>query len=355
MNNFTRSYTYFLARKVLKKVPLCVILNNRMIQENKSAPSTKRVLNVAFFVNILDIVTNLAVVLITGSAVIFSEMLQGMADFTATGFLLIGLKSSRRPAGFDHPFGRGKEIFFWSLLATILMVGFTSTLSIYRGVNQLIRPSDIHNIYLGIIVTAIGLLTNTYALSMSYKKIVRKEIGFLKAYRISTRSAVKTAFVSDLIGALAAFIGLVALVLFWLTGNVAFDGIGAIAIGVSLAVLSLLLLIEIKGYLVGRGAPEEVRNKITEVVESTKGVVDLVELRTMYIGTNQLLINIEVNMQDDLVTDEIEKVIDEIRAKIQAEIPETSHIQIEAESPAVAVEMHEDIKIKPKEGKNAAS
>ncbi len=299
-------------------------------------PSTKRVLIVSFLVNILDVVTNLVVYLLTHSATIFSELMQGVADLVTSIFLLIGLTFSKRPAESAYPFGHGKESFFWSLMATIFMFGVSSSLSIGKGFHQLGTPSEITSIYIALVVSLFGLITNSYALFLSVAKISRKDISFLQSYKKSSRTAVKTSLISDLIGTISAFIGIVSLSLYLLTKNPLFDALGAIFIGITLAGLSLVLFWEIKSYLVGHAASPELQNKIIHIVEGVKGVIGVVDINTMYIGPTEILLNLEVNLDNYLVTDDIEKIMDKIRENIRMEIPVVTHIQIEVESPNIS-------------------
>ncbi len=296
-------------------------------------PSTKRVLTVSLFVNILDVVTNLVVYLLTHSVTIFSELMQGVADLVTSIFLLIGLSSSKRPAESTHPFGYGKESFFWSLMATIFMFGVSSSLSIVKGFQQLTSPAEISAIYTALLISLFGLITNSYALFLSVAKISRKGISFFESYKKSSRTAIKTSLISDLIGTISALIGIASLTIYLFTKNPLFDAIGAILIGMTLAGLSLVLFWEIKSYLVGHAASPELQNKIIRIVENVKGVIEVVDINTMYIGPTEILLNLEVNLDNYLVTDDIEKIMDKIRENIRIEIPAVTHIQIEVESP----------------------
>ena len=138
-----------------------------------------------------------------------------------------------------------------------------------------------------------------------------------------------------LIGTLSAVIGIISLTAYMITKNPLFDAIGAIFIGITLAGLSLVLFWEIKSYLVGHAASPELQNKIIRIVENVKGVIEVVDINTMYIGPTEILLNIEVNLDNYLVTDDIEKIMDKIRENIRKEIPAVTHIQIEVESPNI--------------------
>src|SRR5918994_2421551 len=111
--------------------------------------SERRVLVTTFLVDLLDVVLNLSVAILTGSVVMLSEFFQGLADLTAATFLLVGYKRSRKKADRRHPFGYGKEIYFWTLISAVVMMTFTATASFYFGLNRFVNPQEITHIGFG--------------------------------------------------------------------------------------------------------------------------------------------------------------------------------------------------------------
>jgi cation diffusion facilitator family transporter len=265
----------------------------------------------------------------------FSEFFQGIADLTSTGFLLIGYKSSNKKPDKLHPFGHGKEIYFWTLISAVVTMTLASSASIYVGLHRLTHPQEISNIILGYLVLLIGLSTNGYALSLSFKRLMEgKPFRMLsKIFLDSNAVATKNAFILDLMGTVAAGNGLISLGLYQLTGQSRFDAFGAIVIGVVTAILALILIYGVKGFLVGKRATPDIEKKIRQVTLQTPQVKEVLDLRTMQIGSEKLLVNMEVHMQDMLTTDELEKLIDEIKAHVRREVPSIQHVQVELETP----------------------
>ena len=134
-------------------------------------------------------------------------------------------------------------------------------------------------------------------------------------------------------GTLAASGGLISLTLYQLTGESRFDSIGAMVIGVMTALLAFILIIGVKGFLVGKRATPDIERKIKEVTLMTHEVREVLDLRTMQIGSDQLLVNMEVHMQNMLTTDQLEKLIDEIKEHVRREVPSIQHVQVELEAP----------------------
>lgn len=297
--------------------------------------SAKTVVVASFLVDILDIVLSVFVAIITGSVIMLTEALEGVSDLTSSGLLLIGLKRSTQKADRSHPFGYGREIYFWTLLAALVMFGVTSTVSIYFGWQRIINPHPVENLYLAQIVLLIAFFSNGYAFFLSYKRLLKKR-GFKQIVKIFYKSSLvetKTTFILDLMGTIASFLGMLALLIYRITGDVRFDGIGAVVIGVSLSFLALLLVMGIRDLLVGRSASRETEEKIRKAALLVEEVNDVLDLKTLHVGSEKLLVNLEVHMKNNLDTDEIELLMDEIKEKIQQEVPSVKYIQVELETP----------------------
>ncbi len=300
-----------------------------------SPPSAKKVILTSFLVDVLDVASNLAVALLSGSVVMVSQVLQGVSDLTASGLLLVGIRQSNKKPDHKHPFGHGREMFFWAMISALITFGVTATLSVYLGWERFLHPEPIHNIFLAYVILVITTANNAYSLSLSYKRLRSETTGqrFLKSFFQSPLIETKTTFVLDLMGTSASILGLVSLLLYGLTGNRHFDGLGAIIIGLTLALFSFLLIKSVKDLLVGRSAFPEVEEKIRQAALTIPEVENILDLRTMYIGPERLLVNLEVHLQDNLNTDEIEKLTDRIKEVIQTKEPTVHHIQVELETP----------------------
>lgn len=300
-----------------------------------TTPSAKKVVLTSFLTNFLDISLSLIVTLLSGSVVMLSQFLQAAADITASGLLVLGINQANRKPDRKYPFGHGRETFFWALISSLLMLGGTSTLSIFIGVQRFLNPEPVSNLLLALGTLFFALITNLYSLSLSYKRLFKSEklAKIPKAFFYSPLIETKTAFVLDLMATSASVLGFISLVILEVTGNYRFDGLGAILIGCSMAVLAFLLLKGVKDLLVGRSAAPEVEENIRLAAKTIPEVKDILDLRTMHLGPEKLLVNLEVHLQDNLNTDEIEKLTDKIKQVIQTKEPTVHHIQVELETP----------------------
>ena len=298
--------------------------------------SGDRVVITSFLVDLSDIALSIFIAILSGSVVMLSQVLEGVADLTSSGLLLIGLNRSKQSPDKTHPFGHGREIYFWTLIAGLLMFGISATFSIHFGWDRFNHPAPIHDIYLAFIVLGITLFTNGYAFWLSFKRLLKNR-SFKKILQIFYRSSLvetKTTFILDLLGTVSSLLGIIALALYKITGDYRFDGIGAMVIGTTTGIFAYFLILSIKDLLVGKSASFEAESAIRNAALTVPEVRKILDLKTMHIGSEKLLVNMEVHLNNNLTTDQIEKLVDKIKENILKEVPAVKHIQVELETPS---------------------
>lgn len=305
------------------------------MHNTKPTVSAKRVVLTSFFVDVIDLVMSFTVMAITGSMVMLAESLQAMSDILATGLTFFGVQRSKKFRDSIHQFGHGRELYIWTLVAAMVIVISSGIPSIIFGVHRLISPSPIHSIWLGVVVQVIAITTNAYAFIQSRKRLVAGEVKrpLFKIFLHTPRVEAKTTFVLDLVGLLAAITGLIALVIYAFTGIRAFDGIGAIIIGLLLIILAVMLFIGIKDFLIGRAANPAVVACIREVINSNRHVNQILDIKTMHMGPDSLMVDTEIYLHDTLKTKQIELLIEQLTIEIQSKVPQARFIQIEVQTP----------------------
>lgn len=260
-----------------------------------------------------------------------AEALQGSADLTTTIFLMIGVRRSLRRPDHNHQFGHGREVYFWTLMSGVVMLTITATTSIYHGFSHIVTPVPIEHVGIAFFVLIVGLFTNSYAFGMSYQRLVVAHDG-MSLWEIVTTSSlieIKATFILDLLGSASALLGLVSLLLYIVTGYSQFDGLGAMAIGIAMAILAVVLMLDVKDLIVGRVAPIEIENDIRETALAIKGVEGIESLRTMYVGSDKLLVALSLSVASHLETSQFERLTEIIKGELKNEIPMLQHIHIE--------------------------
>lgn len=304
----------------------------KALPENKI--SAHRVILTSFAVDLLDVLLSFVVAMLSGSIIMIIQVLEGISDLSSSGLLLIGARRSLYKADRGHPFGYGREIYFWTLLSALVMFSITATMSFYFGLQRFLHPTQLRDVTFALIVLLITLFTNAYAFYLSYRRLNKKR-KFKHIIRIFYRSSLietKTTLILDLMGTLASLFGIIALGVYQLTGDLRFDGLGAMVIGIMLGFLSIFLVAGIRDLLVGKSASGETEAKIKKAALSIKEVEEVLNIKTMHVGSEKLLVNIDVHMSRSLTTGELEKLMDTIKAKIRSVVPSVKYIQVELES-----------------------
>jgi cation diffusion facilitator family transporter len=306
----------------------------------------------ALFANALIAVLKLAAAVITGSSGMMAEALHSVADTTNQIFLLLGLRFYKRPASAKHPFGYGKERFFWSFIAAIFIFGVGATYAIYEGIEKLRHPHPPINLGWAYAVLAASFVLESGSIALALYQEVKEAhhegLSFRDYLRESKDPTAKTVLFEDsaaLIGITIAAVGLL-LTDYQVGGNAGsyWDGLASIIIGLVLAFVAFALARTSRALLLGEAASAKVVAAIKQAIESHPNVERVVELLTMHLAPKQILINAHLQLRPNLVTGDIEKSIQEIEERIKRAEPKVKMIFLEAardepgESQAVVAE-----------------
>jgi cation diffusion facilitator family transporter len=292
----------------------------------------------ALFANGLITILKFGAALITGSSGMMAETLHSVADTTNQVFLLLGLRFYKRPASEKHPFGYGKERFFWSFIAAIFIFGVGATYAIYEGISKLSHPHPPENLQWAYWVLAISFVLEAGSIGLAIyqemKEAHHQGLTFLEYLRESKDPTAKTVLFEDsaaLLGIVIAGIGI------YLTehhagpgGGAYWDGVASIVIGLILAVVAFVLARTSRGLLLGEAANQKSVMAIKAAIESHPNVVKVVELLTMHLAPKQILINAHVNLRDDLVTGDIVRTNEEVEALIKRAEPKVEMMFLES-------------------------
>ena len=292
----------------------------------------------ALFANALIAILKLVAALITGSSGMMAEALHSIADTTNQVFLLLGLRFYKRPASSKHPFGFGKERFFWSFIAAIFIFGVGATYAIYEGIVKLAHPHPPTNLTWAYVVLALSFVLETASITLAIYQETREAhhegLGFLEYIRESKDPTAKTVLFEDsaaLLGIVIAAGGLI-LTDFQVGGTAGayWDGVASIMIGLVLAVVAFALARSSRGLLLGEAANAKTVEAIKNAMESHPNVERVVELLTMHLAPKQILINSHVKLRQNLTTSDIERTILEVEDRIKQAEPKVEMIFLEA-------------------------
>ncbi|MGI9107517.1 MAG: cation diffusion facilitator family transporter [Pyrinomonadaceae bacterium] len=297
----------------------------------------------ALVANGLITVLKFIAALITGSSGMMAESLHSFADTTNQVFLLLGLRFYKRPASEKHPFGYGKERFFWSFIAAIFIFGVGASYALYEGYQKLAHPHPPEQLEWAYWVLGISLVLEAgsiaLALYQEIKEAHHEGLSFAEYLRESKDPTAKTVIFEDsaaLLGIIIAGIGIyltdhqVGPSLFEGQAPGAFwDGLASMVIGVVLAIVAFVLARSARGLLLGEAATPKSVERIRQAILGHPSVCGVVELLTMHLAPKQILINAHVNFRDELGTNDIEQAIHEVEDLIKKAEPKVDMIFLE--------------------------
>ena len=280
-------------------------------------------------------VTKFAAGAASGSSAMLSEGVHSLVDTGNQMLLLLGIRQSRKPACDKHPFGRGMEQYFWSLIVAILLFGAGGGVSLYEGIERLRHPGVPGNPSWSYLVLGLAMLMEGGSWIVAWREFRRRKksnAGFWTALRSSKDPSIFVVLVEDtaaLAGLAVAFLGIF---LGHQLDNVYFDGFAAVLIGVILIVVAVFLVYESKALLMGESADEEDIRRMRDAAEGDPAVHAVNKLLTMHLGPDEILLNMEIEFGPELDASSVALAIDRLESRIQAEVPAVSQIFIEAES-----------------------
>jgi cation diffusion facilitator family transporter len=296
-------------------------------------PSSRRVLAVSFLVDMFDVVSNLVVAVLTGSAVVFSEMAQGLADSTGSALLVVGERRSKLPGDSSHPLGYAREAFFWGLLSAVAMLVIGAGLSAWRGYEQLVNPSPLDTPLLAIAVVGLAVVTNGYAVSLSMRKLAAENGGLREAFRNMDQPLVKSALLRDAIGTFTSVVGLVALVLYQSLDLLILDALGALVAAVMMVAASLMLMTQARALITGQSLSDATLVRLRATVLDTPGVEAVNRLAAVHSGVSQVLLDADLDLAENLDTTQIEALLDLLEARVRKIVPRLERVRVILNSP----------------------
>jgi cation diffusion facilitator family transporter len=296
---------------------------------------TKRVVYAALVANALIAIAKFVAAFVSGSAAMLAEAAHSVADTTNQVFLLVGLRLSKSAPDEEHPYGHGKDQFFWAFLVAVLIFFVGALFSIYHGVTALLHADEggHESFLISYVVLGVAFVFETIALTIAFREFrhAAREVGhsFFEHFRLTRNTTMKVPLYEDAAALMGVVIAASGLFLVQLTGNALFDGIASIGVGVVLLVVAWELGRDSRALLLGEAVLPEDRELIREVMLSFPEITNVFRLLTMHLGPSDVLVNAEIHLADGLDTDEVEDLLERVTRKVRDEVPEVKQTFIE--------------------------
>jgi cation diffusion facilitator family transporter len=284
--------------------------------------------------NLAIAVTKFVAAGITGSSSMLSEGIHSLVDCGNGGLLLVGVKQSQKPASAAHPFGRGKELYFWSLIVGVLIFGLGGGISFYEGFLHVREPAPLEDPTWNYVVLACAFVFEGISLSLAWRQFSRERgPGTLwHALRASKDPTTFTVLAEDsaaLVGLLIAALGIFASHAF---DEPALDGVASMAIGLLLAGVAVLLIRESRGLLVGEGVSPALAREIRDLATAENSVNKAGPVLSMYVGPEDVLVTFDVHVEPELPSGEVAETVRRIQQRVRERCPQITRLYIEVKS-----------------------
>ncbi|MGP3955454.1 cation diffusion facilitator family transporter [Nonomuraea sp. 3N208] len=267
----------------------------------------------------------------TGSSSMLAEGIHSVADSGNQVLLLIGGKRAQRASTREHPFGYGRERYFYAFVVAVVLFTIGAAFSLYEGYEKLTHPHPLTSPAwaFGVLIFAIGAETLSFRTAIKESNAVRGNQSWWAFIRRSKSPELPVILLEDLGALFGLVFALFGVTMAVVTGNPVWDAIGTLMIGVLLAIIAIVLAIETKSLLVGEGASPEVEDQIRHALESTPDVDRIIHMRTLHLGPEELLVGAKIAVSHDETASDVARGIDEAERRIREAVPIARVIYLE--------------------------
>lgn len=297
----------------------------------------------ALFANLGIAVAKFIAAAITGSSSMLTEGVHSLVDSGNQVLLLYGQHKAKRPPDRKHPFGYGREAYFWAFVVAMLIFAVGAGVSIYEGLLHYAHPEPLHDPTINYVVLGVAFLLEGGSWSIAVRELAAQR-GDASWWQVVVRSKNPSTFIvlfedsAALIGLLIAALGI------WTShhfGDARIDGVASMLIGVVLALVAMLLAREAKGLIIGEAADPALTLRLRQTLEARPEITAVNHVRTVHTAPEAVFVAVSADFVDDIPMGEAEKLIEQMERELKAISPALSSIYIRPERREDAVTIAE--------------
>jgi cation diffusion facilitator family transporter len=262
--------------------------------------------------------------LLTKSGSMLAESVHSLADSGNQALLLLGGKKAQKAPTPEHPFGYGRERYFWAFVVAIILFSLGGMFAVYEGVEKIRHPHEIESlgIAVGILVVAIVLESMSFRTAVvEARKVKEPGSSWWGFIRRSKNAELPVVLLEDLGALVGLVLALAAVSVAHVTEEPRWDGAGTLAIGILLVVIAVILGVEMKGLLIGESASADDQRRIAAAIEADPGVAQLIHMRTQHIGPDELLVGAKIELTSDLSVAQAADAVNRIETSVREAVP----------------------------------
>jgi cation diffusion facilitator family transporter len=301
-----------------------------VVASDRREESTRTVV-VALLSNLGIVVAKLVAAVVTGSTAMFAETVHSAADTGNSVLLLVAQQRSRRPAA-PSGLSRGREAYFWALLAAIGVFVIGAVLAVYEGVRELLNPEPVESFAVAYVVLAVAFLLDLVSFLRARRQL-RGEAqtlarGLLEHVRLTSDPTARAVFAEDAAGLTGNVVAATGIALHQVTGSVVPDAVAAIGIGLILGTVAVFLVERNRDFLVGQEVGPAGKERIRAFITAWPGVVAVRKLLVAFTGPGEILVVARVDIDDSLDGAAVERLVSGIERELRAREPSISRVDV---------------------------
>jgi cation diffusion facilitator family transporter len=292
---------------------------------------SKKAIVAAFFANLGIAIAKFIGFAVTGAASMLAEAVHSVADATNQGLLLLGGSRAKRPATEEHPFGYGRERYFWSFVVALVIFTLGSLFALYEGEEKIRHPHELESVgwAVGILSVAIVFEILSFRTAIHESRAVKGDRTWWEFIRRSKSPELPVVLLEDAGALFGLVFALAGVGLAEITGNPRWDGVGTLSIGILLGVIAVILVIEMKSLLIGESASAEDVARIRAALTDDERIERVVHMKAAHLGPEELLVAAKILLASDRNLGEVADLIDDAEARVRAAVPACRVIYVE--------------------------
>jgi cation diffusion facilitator family transporter len=267
----------------------------------------------------------------TRSTGMLAEAVHSLADSGNQGLLLLGSKRAKKGATAMHPFGYGRERYFWAFAVALVIFSLGGAFAFYEGLDKLIHPHEPKNLGIGVGILMFSIVLEGFSFRTAIVEAnkLRGKTPMFKFLRRAKTPELPVVLLEDAGALIGLVLALGGLIMAEVTSNARWDAIGSLTIGVLLIGIAIFLSMEMKSLLIGEAASPEQEAAIASAIGASPEVKTLIHMRTMHLGPDELLVGTKVHFDDAFTSAELASAIDSVEARIRTAVASARVIYVE--------------------------
>ena len=292
---------------------------------------SKKAIIAAFVANLGIACAKLVGFFFTRSPGMLAESVHSLADTGNQGLLMLGAKRAQKQATTKHPFGYGRERYFWAFAVALVLFSLGGSFALYEGIDKVLHPHEpkYFLIGLGILLVSIVLEGYSFKTALHEARMQKGDARFIAFLRHAKSPELPVVLLEDAGALIGLALALAGLIMAEVTGNGRWDAVGSLAIGVLLIAIAIFLCVEMKSLLIGESASHREESAIVAAIEGSPEVQRLIHLRTLHLGPDEVLLGTKIHFDESFSTVELAAAIDAVEARVRAAVPSATVIYIE--------------------------